>query len=118
MDGTQIHATEQRRQESEARQLARDSEPDSCHTRLDYVRVRAVGVGGGLWKVAYPNLAQYENTMRCVSLAGGDIDANNEPATERIEDESQRTPTKAVIGTVLAQSGEGWNRRVLDLERE
>jgi hypothetical protein len=73
---------EQRRLESEARRLARDSEPDSCHTRLDYVPVRKAGVAGGLWKVAYPGLAQHQNTMRCVSLAGGDIDACNQPAID------------------------------------
>jgi hypothetical protein len=34
MDGTLLHAAEQRRLEWEARELARDSEPDSCHWRV------------------------------------------------------------------------------------
>jgi hypothetical protein len=55
---TDLHATEQRRLESEARRLA--IEPDSCHTRLDYVPGRKAGVGGGLWKVAYRGLAEME----------------------------------------------------------
>jgi putative phage-type endonuclease len=59
-----LHATEQRRLESEARQYARDSEPSSCHTRLDYVPVRKAGVGSGVWKVAYPNLANFDGGPR------------------------------------------------------
>jgi hypothetical protein len=52
---TDLHAHEQRRRESEARKLAADYEKDSCHTRLDYERVRTGE--SGLWKVAYPGLA-------------------------------------------------------------
>jgi hypothetical protein len=63
MDFTHLHAIEQRRQESESRELASYTDPDSCHTRLDYVPVRKVGEGSGLWRVAYPNLANMEQTM-------------------------------------------------------
>jgi hypothetical protein len=61
MDGTQLFDAEQRRLEWEARELARDSEPDS--DRRSGVVVRGK-VEKGLWRVAYPGLAAMEMEYR------------------------------------------------------
>jgi hypothetical protein len=55
MDGTLIHAAEQRRLEWEARELARDSEPDSDRRSGKVLRGK---VPEGLWRVAYPGLVK------------------------------------------------------------